>query len=60
MKSYNGVAILSRLPFLAKDPQNWCDKGDSRHGRVVLPAAISICRISTCRPAATFPTRRRT
>src|SRR5262245_28613940 len=36
MKSYNGVAILSRLPFLAKDPQNWCDKGDSRHGRAIL------------------------
>src|SRR4029079_1048815 len=42
MKSYNGVAILSRLPFLAKDPQNWCDKGDSRHGRVILPGDLDL------------------
>ena len=42
MKSYNGVAILSRLPFLAKDPQNWCDKGDSRHGRVVLGGDLDL------------------
>ena len=42
MKSYNGVAILSRLPFLAKDPQNWCDKGNSRHGRVVLGGDLDL------------------
>ncbi len=42
MKGYNGVAILSRLPFLAKDPQNWCSKSDSRHGRVVLPGDLDL------------------
>src|SRR5688572_22711500 len=42
MKSYNGVAILSRLPFLAKDPQNWCSKSDSRHGRVVLSGDLDL------------------
>ncbi len=42
MKSYNGVAILSRLPFLAQDPQNWCSKGDSRHGRVVLGGDLDL------------------
>ncbi len=42
MKGYNGVAILSRLPFLAKDPQNWCSKSDSRHGRGVLPGDLDL------------------
>ena len=42
MKSYNGVAILSRLPFLAKDPQNWCAKGDSRHARAILPGDLDL------------------
>ena len=41
-QSYNGVAILSRLPFLAKDPQNWCSKSDSRHGRVVLSGDLDL------------------
>jgi exodeoxyribonuclease III len=32
MKSYNGVAILSRLPLtLAEDTPDWCGKGDCRH-----------------------------
>lgn len=32
MKGYNGVAILSRLPFVARtgDP-DWCGRGDCRH-----------------------------
>ena len=32
MKSYNGVAILSRLPLVAHDlAPDWCGKGDCRH-----------------------------
>ncbi len=32
MKSYNGVAILSRLPLtLAEDTPDWCGKNDCRH-----------------------------
>lgn len=42
MKGYNGVAILSRLEFLAQDPQNWCAKDDSRHGRVILPGDLDL------------------
>ena len=42
MKSYNGVAILSRLPFLARDPQDWCARSDSRHGRVVLGGDLDL------------------
>jgi exodeoxyribonuclease-3 len=42
MKGYNGVAILSRLPFLAQDPQDWCARSDSRHGRVVLGGDLDL------------------
>ncbi len=40
MKGYNGVAILSRLPFsLRADPDpDWCSKGDCRHLSVLLDA----------------------
>ena len=32
MKSYNGVAILSRLPLrLIEDTPDWCNKSDCRH-----------------------------
>jgi exodeoxyribonuclease-3 len=39
MKGYNGVAILSRLPFTERrgDP-DWCGKGDCRHIAVELDA----------------------
>jgi len=39
MKGYNGVAILSRIPFVERsgDP-DWCLKGDCRHLAVVLDA----------------------
>ena len=37
MKSYNGVAILSRMPMkLAEDTPDWCGKGDCRHISVAL------------------------
>ena len=39
MKGYNGVAILSRLPFaMREDDPNWCGKGDCRHLAVELDA----------------------
>jgi exodeoxyribonuclease-3 len=39
MKGYNGVAILSRMPFLERtgDP-DWCARGDCRHLGVTLDA----------------------
>ena len=39
MKGYNGVAVLSRIPFTARsgDP-DWCMKGDCRHVGVTLDA----------------------
>jgi exodeoxyribonuclease-3 len=37
MKGYNGVAILSRIPFKVRaDDPNWCEKGDCRHLGVTL------------------------
>jgi exodeoxyribonuclease III len=39
MKGYNGVAILSRLPFTLRDGDpDWCAKGDCRHLAVELDA----------------------
>ncbi len=40
MKGYNGVAILSKLPFALRADQepNWCGKGDCRHIAVDLDA----------------------
>ncbi len=41
MKSYNGVAIFSRLPLsLVADTPDWCGKSDCRHiaGQVQTPA----------------------
>lgn len=35
-KGYHGVAVLSRLPFLAVDRRGFCDKGDARHIAVTL------------------------
>ncbi len=36
MKSYNGVAILSRLPFERIECRGWCDKEDARHVAVEI------------------------
>jgi len=41
MKSYNGVAILSRIPFVQNDrAPDWCGKGDCRHVAVTLDTKI--------------------
>ncbi len=36
MKSYNGVAIFSKLPLTVLDGPDWCAKGDCRHLAVRL------------------------
>ncbi|MGK2873274.1 MAG: exodeoxyribonuclease III [Alphaproteobacteria bacterium] len=41
-KAYHGVAILSRVPFEAMDPREFCDKGDARHVAVTLPGDIEL------------------
>ncbi len=45
MKSYNGVAILSRLPFEATEIPTWCGKTDCRHVMAVLEGGIELHNI---------------
>lgn len=42
MKSYNGVAILSRLPLKTARTESWCDKADCRHAFATLPGGIEL------------------
>jgi exodeoxyribonuclease III len=42
MKSYNGVAILSRLPLEPVEGPDWCGKGDCRHQAVKLPGGVEL------------------
>ncbi|MCP4326836.1 MAG: exodeoxyribonuclease III [Alphaproteobacteria bacterium] len=42
MKSYNGVAVLSRLPFKATGGERWCGKDDSRHAWVELRGGVEL------------------
>jgi exodeoxyribonuclease-3 len=42
MKNYNGVAILSRLPFTANGGDDWCGKQDCRHVSAHLPGGIEL------------------
>jgi len=42
MKGYNGVAILSRLPFAATATRAWCARADCRHAIVELPGGIEL------------------
>lgn len=41
-KSYNGVAIVSRRPFAARERRIWCHRDDKRHAAVTLPGGISL------------------
>ncbi len=41
-KSYNGVAIMSRIPFTDISHIDWCAKGDTRHISVKLESGISL------------------
>jgi exodeoxyribonuclease-3 len=45
MKGYNGVAILSRVPFTAKATWDWCARVDCRHATVELDGGIEIHNI---------------
>ena len=42
MKSYNGVAIVSRRPLGATGALNWCGKDDCRHVFATLPGGIEL------------------
>jgi exodeoxyribonuclease-3 len=42
MKGYNGVAILSRVPFLAAATRGWCARADCRHALVTLPGGVEL------------------
>jgi exodeoxyribonuclease-3 len=42
MKSYNGVAILSRLPIKEQGSRGWCAKADCRHAFATLPGGIEL------------------
>ena len=42
MKGYNGVAILSRLPFKPLEFANWCGKDDARHIAVELKGGVEL------------------
>ncbi|MFC4351873.1 exodeoxyribonuclease III [Fodinicurvata halophila] len=41
-KAYNGVAILSRIPFKRRDHRIWCQKDDKRHVEVTLPGGLEL------------------
>ena len=45
MKGYNGVAILSRLPFGATATRAWCARTDCRHAVAELPGGIELHNI---------------
>lgn len=42
MKSYNGVAILSRLPIAEGGNRGWCEKTDCRHIFAILPGGVEL------------------
>jgi exodeoxyribonuclease-3 len=42
MKGYNGVAILSRVPFAAEATKGWCGKQDCRHAFVTLRGGVEL------------------
>ncbi|HVB17386.1 MAG TPA: exodeoxyribonuclease III [Stellaceae bacterium] len=45
MKGYNGVAILSRLPFASTATRAWCGRADCRHAVAELPGGIELHNI---------------
>ena len=42
MKGYNGVAILSKVPFTAKGGKDWCGRKDTRHISVKIRGDVEI------------------
>jgi exodeoxyribonuclease-3 len=45
MKGYNGVAVLSRVPFAGQSTRSWCEREDCRHGIATLPGGIELHNI---------------
>jgi exodeoxyribonuclease-3 len=45
MKGYNGVAILSRIPFARASTKGWCGKQDCRHAYVTLKGGVELHNI---------------
>jgi exodeoxyribonuclease-3 len=45
MKGYNGVAILSRIPFQSPATRAWCARADCRHALVELPGGVELHNI---------------
>lgn len=41
-KSYNGVAIASKIPFSKGTQRDWCAKGDKRHCAVTLENGVEL------------------
>jgi len=42
MKSYNGIAILSKTPFTALPGRDWCGKQDCRHGAIAFDSGLEV------------------
>lgn len=42
MKAYNGVAILSRIPFTKTGGRDWCGRTDARHVCVTFAGGIEL------------------
>lgn len=42
MKGYNGVAVISRLPFESHEIRHWCGKEDCRHIAIRLPDGTEV------------------
>ncbi len=42
MKSYNGVAILSRIPFQKIGGRDWCGRTDARHVSVTFAGGVEL------------------
>ncbi len=45
MKGYNGVAIVSRVPFAGASTKGWCGKQDCRHAYVTLKGGVELHNI---------------
>ena len=42
MKGYNGVAILSKVPFTASGTRDWCARADCRHVHVRFAGGVEL------------------
>jgi len=42
MKGYNGVAILSKIPFSTTGGRDWCGRQDARHATVTFKGGVEL------------------